>query len=42
MAFAKVAGRRSPADEALDEGTLVTGGDDALCEAILGLIRAYP
>jgi uncharacterized protein (TIGR03083 family) len=42
LAFAKVAGRRSAADVALDEGTLVTGGDEALCEAILELIRAYP
>jgi uncharacterized protein (TIGR03083 family) len=42
LAFAKIAGRRAPADEALDEGTLVTGGDEILCEAVLELLRAYP
>jgi hypothetical protein len=40
--FAKIAGRRLPAEVALDEGSLVIGGDEALGDAILEHIRAYP
>jgi uncharacterized protein (TIGR03083 family) len=39
--FALVAGRRLPADEVLDAGTLVVGGEAALGELILTHIRAY-
>jgi uncharacterized protein (TIGR03083 family) len=42
LAFAHIAGRRAEADGALEEGTLVLGGEDALGEAILHHIRAYP
>jgi hypothetical protein len=40
--FALVAARRIPADESLDAGHLVLGGDTALGEAILRHIRCYP
>jgi uncharacterized protein (TIGR03083 family) len=40
--FAKVAGRRLPAERALEEGTLVVGGDEALADAVLEHVRAYP
>ena len=42
LAFAKVAGRRLRAETALDEGSLVIGGDEALGDAVLDHIRAYP
>jgi uncharacterized protein (TIGR03083 family) len=42
LAFAKIAGRRESANDALDDGTIVVGGDDVLSEAILELVRAYP
>jgi hypothetical protein len=41
LQFALVAGRRLPADEVLDAGTLVVGGEAALGELILTHIRAY-
>jgi uncharacterized protein (TIGR03083 family) len=40
--FALVAGRRLSADEALDAGHIVLGGDEALAELIVRTIRAYP
>jgi uncharacterized protein (TIGR03083 family) len=40
-AFALVAGRRMPADAALDEGELVVGGDEALAILILQVLRAF-
>jgi uncharacterized protein (TIGR03083 family) len=40
-AFALVAGRRMPADVALDEGELVVGGDEALAILILQVLRAF-
>jgi uncharacterized protein (TIGR03083 family) len=40
-AFALVAGRRVPAEYYLAEGTLLTGGDDALAETILLHLRAF-
>ena len=40
--FALVAARRLPADEVLDGGSLVVGGDAALGETILRHIRCYP
>jgi uncharacterized protein (TIGR03083 family) len=40
--FALVAGRRVPAEYFLALGTLQTGGDDALAEAILANLRAFP
>ena len=39
--FALVAGRRLPADEALDSGNIVLGGDRALGLVLLRTIRAY-
>ncbi len=42
LVFAKIAGRRLPAEAALDEGSLVIGGDEGLGDAILEHIRAYP
>jgi uncharacterized protein (TIGR03083 family) len=39
--FALVAGRRVPADYFLAQGSLQTGGDDALAEAILANLRAF-
>jgi uncharacterized protein (TIGR03083 family) len=42
LAFAKIAARRERANDALDDGTIVVGGDDVLSEAILELVRAYP
>jgi uncharacterized protein (TIGR03083 family) len=41
LAFALVAGRRTPADAYLDDGNLVIGGDEDLAIAILRHIRAY-
>ncbi len=40
--FALVAGRRLSADEALDAGTVVLGGDVGLADVIVRTIRAYP
>jgi uncharacterized protein (TIGR03083 family) len=40
-AFALVAGRRVPAEYYLAEGSLQTGGDDALAETILMHLRAF-
>ena len=40
-AFAAVAGRRVPADQFLDEGELVVGGDEALAILILQVLRAF-
>jgi len=40
--FALVAGRRLSADEALDAGSVVPGGDVALADLIVRTIRAYP
>jgi uncharacterized protein (TIGR03083 family) len=40
-AFALVAGRRVPAEYYLSEGTLQTGGDDALAETVLMHVRAF-
>ncbi len=40
--FSLVAGRRLSADEALDAGTVVLGGDVALADVIMRTIRAYP
>ena len=40
--FALVAARRLTADEVLDAGNLVVGGDAALGETILRHIRCYP
>jgi len=40
-AFALVAGRRVPAEYYLAEGTLQTGGNDALAETILLHVRAF-
>ena len=40
--FALVAARRLTAEEVLDPGTLVIGGDAALGETILRYIRCYP
>jgi uncharacterized protein (TIGR03083 family) len=40
--FALVAARRIPAEESLDAGHLVLGGDTALGETILRHIRCYP
>ena len=42
LAFAHIAGRRAGAEDALEEGTLVLGGEEALGEAVLEHIRAYP
>ena len=39
--FALVAGRRAPPDLFLGEGSLQTGGDDALAEEILANLRAF-
>jgi uncharacterized protein (TIGR03083 family) len=39
--FALVAGRRAPASYFLEEGSLLTGGDDALAETILEHLRAF-
>jgi uncharacterized protein (TIGR03083 family) len=39
--FALVAGRRIPADYFLAQGSLQTGGDDALAEAMLANLRAF-
>jgi uncharacterized protein (TIGR03083 family) len=39
--FALVAGRRVPAEHYLADGTLQTGGDDALAEAVLEHLRAF-
>jgi uncharacterized protein (TIGR03083 family) len=40
--FALVAARRIPAEESLDAGHLVLGGDTALGETVLRHIRCYP
>ena len=40
--FALVAGRRLSADDALDAGYLVVGGDAALGDLLIRTIRAYP
>jgi uncharacterized protein (TIGR03083 family) len=40
--LALVAGRRLAAEDALDSGNLVLGGDAALGEIVLRVIRAYP
>jgi enediyne biosynthesis protein E11 len=40
-AFALVAGRRIPAEYYLADGTLLTGGDDALAEMVLQHLRAF-
>lgn len=40
--LALVAGRRLPADEVLDSGLIVVGGDASLGELLLRTIRAYP
>jgi uncharacterized protein (TIGR03083 family) len=40
-AFALVAGRRVPAEYYLAEGSLQTGGDDALAETVLMHLRAF-
>ena len=40
--FALVAGRRLDADEALEAGSVVLGGDVALADLIVRTIRAYP
>jgi uncharacterized protein (TIGR03083 family) len=40
--LALVAGRRLPADEVLDSGLIVVGGDATLGELLLRTIRAYP
>jgi hypothetical protein len=40
-AFVAVAGRRVPADQFLDEGDLVVGGDEALAILILQVLRAF-
>ncbi len=39
--FALVAGRRATAEEFLDDGNLVIGGDEGLASAVLEHIRAY-
>ena len=40
-AFALVAGRRVAADDYLDDGDLVVGGDEALAIAVLEFLRAF-
>jgi uncharacterized protein (TIGR03083 family) len=40
-AFALVAGRRVAADDYLDDGDLVVGGDEALAIVVLELLRAF-
>jgi uncharacterized protein (TIGR03083 family) len=40
-AFALVAGRRVPADVALEDGELVVGGDEALAILVLQVLRAF-
>ena len=40
-AFALVAGRRVAADDYLDNGDLVVGGDEALAIAVLEVLRAF-
>ena len=40
--FALIAGRRLSADEALDAGSVVLGGDVELADLIVRTIRAYP
>ena len=40
-AFALVAGRRVAADEYLDDGDLVVGGDEALAIVVLEVLRAF-
>jgi uncharacterized protein (TIGR03083 family) len=41
LAFAQVAARRIPAEAFLDDGNLVTGGDEELAWTVLRSIRAY-
>jgi uncharacterized protein (TIGR03083 family) len=41
QAFALVAGRRVPAEHYLADGSLLTGGDDALAETVLANVRAF-
>ncbi len=41
LSFALIAGRRLPAEAALDDGSLVIGGDEELALVVLRNIRAY-
>jgi len=42
LAFALVAGRRARAEDYLDDGNLVAGGDEEVAFTVLEHIRAYP